>query len=73
MRHEGVKRMVVGFAVDGDRLAGEGSPGARFTRAGTSSDRSPTGHMHIQTEKAFAIPAAFWSMGFGNLALDLLR
>jgi hypothetical protein len=26
VRHEGVKRMVVGFAGDGDRLAAEGSP-----------------------------------------------
>jgi hypothetical protein len=86
VRHEGVKRMVVRFEGDGDRLAAEGSPGQAqgshvhwaqvhsHCRTGTVLLSGNTLSRHargcIQTEKAFA---AFWSMAFGNLALDLLR
>jgi hypothetical protein len=58
------------------------SLGAGFTRTGTSSatvsimDRNvglTLSEPQATYRKAFAIPAAFWSMGFGNLALDLLR
>jgi hypothetical protein len=84
-----VKRMVVGFAGDGDKLVGEVSLGhgrrvhwvhslhCAFLES-MMDGLGPTqpwydfvrGPSHIQSENAFA---AFWSMGFGKLVLDLLR
>jgi hypothetical protein len=47
VRHDGVKRMMVGFAGDGDKLVGEGRVSLNFTgRTRTSSaidDRQPWG------------------------------